>query len=365
MLSGEATIQSKEEVMIQQYWAISCQSLETPNAVVQEEPWTIFGSEQQARTAFRELLEAKRLDGAIIKSVRGLHQQTDARVKILDAAYCIHLDSERTGVCLLKLIQVAQTWAYVPPSVGEGQGNEPTQPLAVSEACTPPAVHASKPGQASDYEPCPFHFPKHPGFLNLRDRWRNVLREGEPVVILEKIHGLYARFVYKDGRLWVGSRRQVVRESDNSVYWQIAWEYAIDWLLQNNPDIAIYGIIYGDVGLPARYCRSHGEAKLVITDAMYLSTRKYMDFRDMHKFVTHELGFGICVPRILYEGPWSEDLRKLAKGRTYTGAGHLREGIIIRPEKERYDKRCGRVNFKLLTDNHLWYKTPHLRGVDD
>lgn len=351
--------------MIKQYWAIVCQSLGVRDAVGPDEPWTIFSSEQQARAAFRELIEARRLDGAIIKSVRDCHQQTDAKIKTLDAAYCIHLDSERTGVCLLKLIQATQACMHALPSVIEEQASEQAQqPTVVGEACTPADVHSSKPVQVGDREPCPFHFPKHPGFLNLHRRWQNVLNDGEPVVILEKIHGLYARFVYKDGRLWVGSRRQVIRKSENSVYWQIVWKYAIDWLLQRYPDIILYGIIYGDVGLPARYSHSRGEAKLVITDAMYLSTRHYMDFRTMHRFVTLELGLGVCVPRILYEGPWSEDLRRLAKGRTYTGAGHWREGIIIRPEKERYDKRCGRVNFKLLTDDHLWYKTPH-PPVDD
>mgnify|MGYP001769147590 CR=1 FL=1 len=60
---------------------------------------------------------------------------------------------------------------------------------------------------------------RDPGFLpvftdieGLR-RWPDVLHAGEEVVLTEKIHGANGRFLYKEGRLWVGSHTNIKRRS--------------------------------------------------------------------------------------------------------------------------------------------------------
>ena len=67
-----------------------------------------------------------------------------------------------------------------------------------------------------------------PGFLpvltdieGLR-RNKTVLVPGEEVVITEKIHGANARFVYRDGALWVGSHKNIKRRDENNMWWQLA-----------------------------------------------------------------------------------------------------------------------------------------------
>ncbi len=59
---------------------------------------------------------------------------------------------------------------------------------------------------------------KNPGFLpvypdidGLR-RYPQLLEVGEPVVLLEKIHGCNARYCFKEGRLWCGSHHQIKRQ---------------------------------------------------------------------------------------------------------------------------------------------------------
>lgn len=35
------------------------------------------------------------------------------------------------------------------------------------------------------------------------------------------------------------------------------------------------------------------------------------------------------------------------------GSGHLREGIVIIPSKERWDETCGRVKLKIVSNEYL------------
>jgi hypothetical protein len=51
---------------------------------------------------------------------------------------------------------------------------------------------------------------------------------------------------------------------------------------------------------------------------------------------------------LLYAGPWQgfDHAASLAEGPS-TLAGHVREGIVVRPAEPRFDARCGRVLFKL------------------
>jgi hypothetical protein len=47
-------------------------------------------------------------------------------------------------------------------------------------------------------------------------------------------------------------------------------------------------------------------------------------------------------------------LQKLADGPSLIpGANHIREGIVIRPVKERTDMRLGRILFKLVSNAYL------------
>ena len=55
---------------------------------------------------------------------------------------------------------------------------------------------------------------------------------------------------------------------------------------------------------------------------------------------------------ILYEGPWDNSLMDLANGNS-TIASHIREGIVIKPKIERYDRQVGRVAMKHLSEKYL------------
>lgn len=202
---------------------------------------------------------------------------------------------------------------------------------------------------SGDDEPCPFYFPEYPSIKSL-SRLPRFFRAGEPVVITEKVRGANARFVYQDGRLWVGSRKQVKRESPDCAYWKVARKYNLEEKLKRYPGVVLYGEVYGWIQ-ELRYGHGKGQVSLVIFDAMSLDTHRFLDFQDLLELVTFKLDLSMAP--VLWRGPWHEDLKRLANGPTLLGGGHVREGIVIRSEKEHYDDCVGRVIFKLHSEDFL------------
>ena len=54
--------------------------------------------------------------------------------------------------------------------------------------------------------------------------------------------------------------------------------------------------------------------------------------------------------QVPYEGPRS--VAALARGRGFAG-NHVREGVVVRPLRERWDPVVGRVILKYLCDDYL------------
>jgi RNA ligase (TIGR02306 family) len=225
-------------------------------------------------------------------------------------------------------------------------GQDVTRELGIKKY--EPPEHATMSG---DDEPCPFYFPEYPSIKSL-SRWPRFFRPGEPVVITEKVRGANARFVYQDGRLWIGSRKQVKRESPDSAYWKVARKYNLEEKLKRFPGIVLYGEVYG-WAQDLRYGHKQGQVSLVIFDAMRLDTRSFLDFQDLMELAAFELDLNMTP--VLWRGPWREDLKRLAEGPTLLGGWHMRDGIVIRSEKEHCDDHAGRVIFKLYNEDPLWH----------
>jgi RNA ligase (TIGR02306 family) len=199
---------------------------------------------------------------------------------------------------------------------------------------------------------------RDPGFLpvftdieGLR-RHKTVLVPGEEVVITEKIHGANARFVYRDGALWVGSHKNIKRRDETNMWWRLAIALGLEEKLAQIPGTAIYGEVYGQVqdlkyGIPSG-------TKLILFDALDTNTRTYCNYDEFRR-VASLLGLP-TVPE-LYRGPWSMDLASHAEGKTtVVGADHVREGFVVRPIAERWDHKCGRVILKMIGEGYLLRK---------
>lgn len=279
--------------------------------------------------------------------------------------------------------------------VREAMGIEKYEP----ELATQRGGGAGKGGPITggESEPDPGFLPEYTDIEGWR-RWKKVLEIGEEVVLCEKIHGSNARFVYRDDRLWVGSRHQIKRNPNalnpdhrvieyvtrdaergerqgkvgpmleanahewiarlrenagehfisaelrdavatdygTSTWWQVAVSLNLEERLAAIPNIAIYGEVYGQVQ-DLKY--GLDTVELVLFDAMDTDTRRYLDY---DAFLAIAVQIDLPTAPELYRGPWSEDLLALAEGETTlpsaAGAGkkNVREGFVVRPIKERF-----------------------------
>jgi hypothetical protein len=180
-------------------------------------------------------------------------------------------------------------------------------------------------------------------------RHKTVLAAGEDVWITEKIHGCNARYVHTGKKLWCGSRT-LFRFGAND-WTAVAERYGLADKLKAHPGVVLFGEIYGAVqdlkyGVPA-----DERVRFAAFDAMSVKTRKFLDVDDFLAFAT---ALDVPVVRTLYRGPWSETLLSLAEGATtMPGAKHVREGIVIKPLRERWSHNLGRVILKLHGEGYL------------
>jgi len=192
--------------------------------------------------------------------------------------------------------------------------------------------------------------------------WRkhkNILVDGEDVVIREKLHGCCSRYVHTGKRFFIGSRTVMTRTGP-SVWKTVADRYQLEQKLKQHPGVVLFGEVYGSVqdlryGVPA-----NEEVRFVAFDALWPNkdgTRRYLNNDDLERFCA---SLSIQMAPVLYRGPWHDGLASLAEGKsTMPGADHVREGFVVRPVVERHDPRFGRVQLKLAGEGYLLRKGNH------
>lgn len=204
-----------------------------------------------------------------------------------------------------------------------------------------------------DCEPDPtgFTFHRYTDIEPLRRNGR-VLQDGEDVILTEKCHGSNYRAVHDGERLWVGSRQQIKKRpedlKDGAVWWRIAREYDLETKLAKFPFLTFFGEVFG----PGIQDLTYGQNKptLRIFDVQDVRTGEYVDHDTMVKIV-NEAGLEL-VPH-LYRGPWDPaNLLDLCEGKTTLGSVHCREGFVVKPVKERWDHRVGRVILKMVGESY-------------
>ena len=233
----------------------------------------------------------------------------------------------------------------IEPGFVEGQDVREALRIAKWEPPLPPLAEGED-------EADPGVMPAYTDIEGLR-RWPDILRPGEEIVATEKVHGANGRFVYAEGRLWVGSRTRIKRESDGSLWWRAARQNDLEAKLRERPGLVLYGEVYGAVQ-DLRYGTRPNEVRLILFDALDTKRRSYLDYDD---FVAVAGELGLPVVPLLYRGPFGDEVRALANGTsTLPGAAHTREGIVLRPVRERWDDQLGRVVLKLIGEDYLLRK---------
>jgi len=211
-----------------------------------------------------------------------------------------------------------------------------------------PIIHSGK-IHAGDSEPAQVFMPKYTDIEGLR-RYPTVLEEGEQVVLTEKLHGCNGRWLYHEGRFWVGSHNLLKKEDPVDTWWRAMRESGLDEKLKSMPSVVFYGEVLGVQDL--RYGCSTSKNDVRIFDLFDVLSMRYVDYGEMIKVCEK-----LCVPVVpaLYIGPWSDELRSHAEGKS-TMADHVREGFVVRPLEERRNQYTGRTILKMVGEGYLLRK---------
>lgn len=218
----------------------------------------------------------------------------------------------------------------------------------------PPVTQIKFRGPPVDSIPANPLFPKYTDIENLRN-FSDAFELGELVEFTEKIHGSNVRIAQIDGEILAGShnlnwKRPLEENLVDNWYWYPTTLESVKNCFKdykNNKNIVIYGEVYGKVqnlnyGIPG---------KIAFTAFDMIIDGKYVD-RTEFDIICNKYG----IPHVpsLYTGPYSmERVKEHSTGLTVLGNGfNIREGIVIRPTIERYNK-FGRVIYKYLNDDYL------------
>lgn len=221
------------------------------------------------------------------------------------------------GACVMERLGVAR---YEPP-VKAFRGGGDDQQLPEADW---PSVYAPK-----------FDIESIQNFLD-------AIQEGEPVVATEKLHGANARYLWHDGRLFIGSRTRWLKP-DAVNDWSRAVTPEMRAWLEANPDTTLFGEVYGPVqSLKYGLTEARFAAFAALKNDIWLNVPELFMSLD---------AAGVARVPVVYSGPFDFDqIKVLAETDSRVGgAGHMMEGVVIVPAVERHDPDFGRVALKHIS----------------
>lgn len=175
--------------------------------------------------------------------------------------------------------------------------------------------------------------------------FKSVLQPGELVHVTEKIHGSNARYTFRDGHMYAGSRTQWKNENSTCI-----WRKA----LAQRPDIEEWCKAYEGYVLYGEVVPTQGNGFTYGTDKDEIDFYAFDVLTPEDTWVwPGNLGFAWTVP-ILYSGSYDEALLKMADGNSLVpGAKHIREGIVIRAINQRHVRGLNKVQLKVISNKFL------------
>lgn len=209
---------------------------------------------------------------------------------------------------------------------------------------------------AGDAEPNHPLFERYTDIENLR-HFPDLIQAEEEVIVTEKIHGTNVRIGAIDGQILAGShglqrRRPEPEAMALYTYWfpaTLAPVTALLTALQGQHRVAIlFGEVYGSRVQKLDYGQKSGlgfAAFDLYVDGHYL---------DYEAFQSLCHNYGVPTVPTLGRGVYSlAFVRELSAGQTTLPGAHIREGVVVRLARERYDARVGRVVLKYINDAYL------------
>jgi RNA ligase (TIGR02306 family) len=176
--------------------------------------------------------------------------------------------------------------------------------------------------------------------------------EGEQIVVLEKIHGANARAVYKEGKLWIGSRTTMKEYPGDTEWARVVIKYNLEEKFSRYPEYCFYYEIYGPSVQGQKFAYGVKETSVVFFDISIAG--RYFNWDDSVE-VLKDLELPI-VPQ-LFRGTYDDALLELRNGSSMMpNAKNIREGIVIKPLIEGYHSRIGRKILKFVGEDYQLLK---------
>lgn len=156
---------------------------------------------------------------------------------------------------------------------------------------------------------------------------------------------------FQFGQFYVGSHRNCKKANERNLWWKAAFQYDLEDKLRHIPNHLVFGEVFGNVQ-DLKYNAKPNELFLAIFDVF--AGNRYLDYDE---FVSFAKNIEVPIAPLIYRGPWNPDLISLTEGSSlWPGANNIREGIVIRPVKERYDPEIKRVILKVVSQQYLLRK---------
>lgn len=252
-------------------------------------------------------------------------------------------EGSKIGDDVAELLEIGH---YEPPTMDEIEGSRKHAGDDVAPA--PPMIYAPKYDVESVY------------------KYADCFEAGEMVYVSEKLDGQNARYVstlgpnYRvekpggsvytaaDYTFHVGSRTEWKKKEGNSNWWRAIEQnpWIQEWMI-TNPERVMYGEVFGWVAA-LKYGAKQGQLFFRAFDIL-----DGMEYIDAEQFIA-EMPESDRTPSLGVMPFDFEKLQALADGPSLIkGANHMREGIVIKPIKERKHWKLGRVMLKMVSNAYL------------
>jgi len=173
------------------------------------------------------------------------------------------------------------------------------------------------------------------------------IKDGEDIIVTEKLHGSQARYIFKEGIMYAGSRN-LWKDQDSPCVWRKALQHNpwIEQWCRMNEGCPLYGEVVPTQKGYSYGCKP-GEVKFFVFDVRGIDGN-YIPKKDLiHGNWGTPPRVAIFVP-VLYEGPYNaEEIVKLVDGVSAVDGKTQREGIVITAtDPTRWERGIGRVQLK-------------------
>jgi RNA ligase (TIGR02306 family) len=189
-----------------------------------------------------------------------------------------------------------------------------------------------------------------------------LFESGESVILSEKVHGTQCRVGWIEGELMAGSKqvRRKRPEEDRfagNIYWfPLSLEPVrtlLETLGRDHRQVILFGEVYGSK-IQSFHYGLHGRVGFRVFDL--LLDGHYLDWPDFLEICAQH---GVETVPVLATLPFDlNEIKRFSEGKTQLMQqdAHIREGVVVRPLRERRDPRLGRVILKYVSDTYLFGK---------